>query len=176
MAEATRMRQLIFKCLLALLRKHLIMSLLFCFRIEHGPWPVRLAVILQLQRVTTDEYLCGSHKAAERLLVVLHHIQVHGIRGITCHHEQYRNRMLIAARRFQIIGQILKDQALIKCPEGCRQLAEIVRRSDDQSIRLSYCIQYRRKPILADTMPFEPFLLTSKAGVPLSEANHFSII
>ena len=72
--------------------------------------------------------------------------------------------MLIAARHFHIIGQVLEDQALVKCPEGCRQFSEIIRRSDDQSVCFPDRIQYRRKAVPADAVSFELLLLASEAG------------
>jgi len=72
--------------------------------------------------------------------------------------------MRIAAGRFQIIRQVLENQALIESPEGRRQFSKIIRRSDNQSIRLSYRIQNRRESILADAVPFELLPLASEAG------------
>ena len=72
--------------------------------------------------------------------------------------------MLIAAWRFQIIGQVLEDQALIKRMEGSGQVRKVIGRADDQAVGFPDRVQYRRQAVTAYTVPFESFFFTAEAG------------
>ena len=86
-------------------------------RVKHSPSPVGLPVITYLEGVTADQNLSRAHKAAQGLLIVAQKRPVHVVRRIAGHDEQYRDRVIIAARALNVIGQILEDQTLIERPE-----------------------------------------------------------
>ena len=52
------------------LRENRFVTDFFGFRIEHGPRPVGLSVIRQLQGVAADENFCRPHKVAQDLPVI----------------------------------------------------------------------------------------------------------
>ena len=137
------------------------MTLLLGFRIEHGPGPVRFAVILQLQRIPADQRLRRSHKPVQRLLIIPHQRQIPGVRRVACHDQQNRNLMLIAAGHFQVVGQILENQAFIQCAEGSGEFAEVVGRADDQAVRFTDGIENRCQPVPADAVALVLFFFAS---------------
>ena len=140
------------------------MSLLFCLGVKEGPLPVCFTVVFELEGISADQDLCRAYKSAQGLLVVFHLVQIHSIRRITGHDEHDRDKVLIAAGLLYSVGQILEDQSLVECSEGSCQIPEIIGGSDDQAVRLSYCIQNRHESVPADAMPFELVFLTSEAG------------
>ena len=79
-----------FEDLFAVLGENPLMPESLVLRIEHGPWPVGLVVILQLKGITTHEYLRWSDETAKHLLIVAHKIQISVVRSIACHNQQYR--------------------------------------------------------------------------------------
>ena len=82
------------KGLPALLRKNRFMPFFLCLGIEQGPFPVRFAVIPELQRVSADKDLRWAHKAAQRLLVILQKPQIRRVRRIAGHQQTGRGRGL----------------------------------------------------------------------------------
>ena len=72
--------------------------------------------------------------------------------------------MLIAAGRFQVVCQVLEDQALIQRTEGSGEFTEVVRRANDQAVRLTDGIQNGRQAVPADAVTLVLFFFASKAG------------
>ena len=120
------------------------MAQLLLFGIKHRPLPIRFAVVLELERVAADEYLGWSDKAIQRMLIIFEQTLVGIIGRVTRHDQQNRNRTVVTTRSFDVIGQILKDQALIERTEGSGHLAEVIRRANDQAVRFSDRVEHRR--------------------------------
>ena len=145
----------------AVFREYCLVTIPLRFRIEHGPFPVGSAVIPKLQGVTADEDFSRSHKTAQSLLIVPKQMLVHGIMRVAGHDQQNRNRMCIAAGRFQVVGQILEDQTLIERPEGSRQLGKIIGGADDQSVGFPDGVEDWRQAVSADAVSLELFLFAA---------------
>lgn len=64
---------------------------LFVFWVEHGPGPVGLAIVFELEGVAAYEDFGGPDKAAEGLLIVFHHVQIHLVGGVAGHDHEHRN-------------------------------------------------------------------------------------
>ena len=71
--------------------------------------------------------------------------------------------MCVAAWHLSIVGQVLENKALIKSPERRCQIRQIVRRANDQPVRLTDRIQYRLQPVPAYALSLELLLLASEA-------------
>lgn len=152
------------KSLFTFPRKNCFMAELFRIRIKHGPFPIQLAVILHLKRITTDQNLGRTDKTIQCLLISIHQMRIHTLRSIAGHNQQYRHRMLITTGCIKIIGQILKNQPFIKSTKRGRHFRKIIRGPDDQSVRLPDCIQNRSQTIFAYAMAFILFPFTSETG------------
>ena len=135
-----------------------------CLRIEDRPIPVQLRIVFQLQGLAADKNLSWSDKPAQCLLVIIQKCLIAIIRCIAGHNQKHRKHILITAWRFGIIGQVLKDQSFIKRPERCCHFTKIIRRPDDQTIRLPDCVKHRSQTIPADAMTFVLFSLASETG------------
>ena len=88
------------------------MASLFCFPIEI-PGPVRLAVILELERIAADECFGRSDKAAQCLLIVLDQPAICCIGRIAGHDQENRDHMLIAAKRIHAVSKVLENKPFI---------------------------------------------------------------
>lgn len=98
----------------ALMREYRFVAGLFCRHIKHRPRPIGFGIIFQLQCVAAHKILRRSHKTDKGTCVILHQGFIRRIVRIAGHYEQYRNRMLIAARCFEIISQVLEYQPFIQ--------------------------------------------------------------
>ena len=140
------------------------MAELLRFGVEHGPGPVHLAVVLELERIAADKNLRGSHKAAQGLLIALQQVCVHRVRCVTGHDQQHGDWLLVTAGRFHVVGQALEHQPLIESPEGSLHLTEVIGRADNQPVRLTDGVQHLRQPIPADTVSLVLLPLATEAG------------
>ena len=61
------------------------MALLLVIGVKHAPWPVRLAVVLQLERIPCDQHLRRPHKSAQRLNRSLIRIGLYHVLEIRVH-------------------------------------------------------------------------------------------
>ena len=146
------------------MREYLLVTLLLCFNIEIRPYPIGLAVILQLEGISADKYLGRTNENVEYLLISLHEIEIHRIRRIAGHDEKHGNSVLITAGRFGVVCQILKDEPLVECSEGCRHLTEVIGRAYYQTVRFSDCVKHGRKSVLYYAMPFILLFLATETG------------
>jgi len=151
------------ECSLAFLRKYGFMALSLCFFVKE-PRPVRLAVILELERIAADEDFRWSHKSVQTLLIPVEKICICGVRRIARHDQQHGDRVGIAAWDICVVGQILEYEPLKQRAEGCGHFRKIVGRADDQAVCFPNGIQHRRQTITANAVTFVFFFLASKAG------------
>ena len=73
------------------------MAALFFFGIEHCPFPVGFAVVLELQSIAADKSFGRTDKAAQRLLIILNQMLIHRVGRVARHNQQNRNLPLVAA-------------------------------------------------------------------------------
>ena len=149
-------------CFFAFFGEYGLVALLSGFGVKHCPRPVGLAVVFELQSFTAYQYFGRSYESAQSILIVLKQTGIHCIRRVAGHYQQHRDESFIAAGLFNSISQVLEYQALVKCAKGCGQLAEIIRRADYQSVRLTNGVQHGSKPILYDAVPFEFFFFAAE--------------
>ena len=76
------------------------MAMYFVFGIAHRLRLPCFVVILELQRIAADKYLCWSYKTAQYPLIVIKQLLIHRIGRIVGHDEQHGNRMCITVRIF----------------------------------------------------------------------------
>ena len=141
----------------------------FLFRLRIKICPVIFIVIIYLQGITADHYLCRANKGTQRTLIVFDDFAIafrciEFLRGIACHDKQNGDEMLIITHRVLFIAERLENQAFIQCSDASADIPQIIGCADDQTVRLTNFFQNRGKAILtnANALMFRQF--TAKTG------------
>ena len=90
------------------------------------PGPVGPAIVFQLQRVAASQDLRRTHKAVERLLILLQDLYIVSCGCIAGHDKQHGDGFGIAAGSLPVIGQVLEHHPLVEGTERSTYIPQIV--------------------------------------------------
>lgn len=144
------------------------MSFGLCFRVKHRP--IIFRVIADLFGISGEQGFRRADEAAERSLVLLCKMAVISarlvglVRRITGHNEEDGDPAVVVAEEFSFIGDVLKNQPLVKRAERRRRFAQIVWCAQNQSIRRTNFFEHRCEIVPADAMSVMFFSLASESG------------